>query len=385
MPSYFLLLSTLLYLATAIIFQLPPAGPSAPIASPGMAAAIRAAPPVRLQPDGAEIKRAFDRDGYVLLRGAVAPEVVQELRRAIPARSTVVFSPLELLINWMLGAKTSQDSIWAAHEAFGRFWFDSTVGAALARVMGAADIRLLTDFVVEVSVGVDPVIFGRWHRDTTSFDVLHDDAQGYSVWIPVYPIDVKHHGGSLYVVNTSKLTETCRAGGSSRSRPPGHGADLHADAPSAFTEARLDGLDFSPECQAELEAAETAYDFAIGDALVFGKRTIHRTQRLTAAFANRTTRAVLIGRFFDGSKTKYRRAPHGNGPPQRKNSCPGLQALEPGQLLRTACAPQVWPASIPAERAAWAAGSLGHKSNDYSAILQVYKFLTTTLFVRRYY
>jgi hypothetical protein len=59
------------------------------------------------------------------------------------------------------------------------------------------------------------------HRDTTTFDILDDSDEGFSVWLPLVDIDADE-GGSVLIVNRSAIPKHCQA---------------------------FAGLDFPPECQ----------------------------------------------------------------------------------------------------------------------------------------
>lgn len=257
--------------------------------------------------------------------------------------------PLEAVIQLGFGSQTTMDTLWAAYEAFFLFWSSGPVPEVISAVIPASmssNIRLLTDFVITMpaSSSGGPV-FTKWHRDTTTFDVVDDEYDGYSVWIPLVDIDASV-GGSLYVVNKSAIPAECQA----------------------FT-----GLNFSPMCQEELSRHEVVHSWKKGDFLLFGKRTIHRTQPL---FGRSSRRSTLIGRFIS-SDTKYRPVPDDNGPPQKKNSCPEFNDLVPGGPFQSYCFPQVFPTTLPNEINEIQQGT-GHKCNDWCLAAQIWGFLTAT-------
>ena len=201
-------------------------GPGYLTASPPPLARLRHAclhPAARARLSAAQrhtLNRNFTRDGFVVVRGAIPPGVLEALAGATPRWSMLFFRPLEALLRWAFGSTTTMDSLWVSYQAFGLFWAAGPVPGIVSAAIAAADppgpvpgpgaevgpsVRLLTDFVLTMpGGGTGGPLFTKWHRDTTSFDIVGDGDEGYSAWIPLQDID-SGVGGSLFVVNKSAI------------------------------------------------------------------------------------------------------------------------------------------------------------------------------------
>ncbi len=255
------------------------------------------------------IHEDYQREGFVVVRGAVPPLAVDELFARFPRHSTWATAPFE----WAASAKLQQfatlDGLWVYDDAFWNLWHRSRIPAILSAALGApADhgIRLLTDYVIGVTKR-EAAVFGQFHQDTTSFDIVEG---GVSVWIPLHDVDPER-GGGIGLVGRRGVDPACLRPGA---------------AP------------YGPACLAEFAAALCLPTFSRGDVLVFSDSTVHRSQALLPGAAY-PWRYALVGRFF--VDTARYRAPAAGAVAQRKNSC-RAPATGAGPL-QSACYPVVWP------------------------------------------
>ena len=141
----------------------------------------------------------FRRDGVVCVRGLLEPSVVEKARRGI---DKVLADPGPLAI-----AASGEDDPGRFVEDFCR-WpeiaeiesvaRDRHVGAAVAALLGAEELRLYHDHVLVKEPGTRQRT--PWHQDQPYYNV--DGTQGASVWAPVDPVA---EDGSLEVIAGTHL------------------------------------------------------------------------------------------------------------------------------------------------------------------------------------
>jgi hypothetical protein len=298
-----------------------------------------------------DIRTSFEKDGFVIVRGAVPSTVVDELFMRFPRTITWVTAPLEWLFSRHLRQFATLDGLWVLDDAFWLIWRRSNIPQIVSTTMEAAafdvkQIRLLTDYVVGIKGGgQDPEVFGKFHQDSTSFDII--DTAGISVWLPLQDIDITK-GGSLVVISKSEVDADC----------------LESDHT------------YSIKCLNQFQANQHLYSFGRGDLLVFSHTTIHKTQPLLKT-ADYPWRYAMIGRIFAADSARYK-TPKA-GPPQRKNSCvrAGESKINVGDHLQSACFPVIWPRPEAVEDSARDQGQILRDSRITSISKMISGFLST--------
>ena len=247
---------------------------------------------------------AYDGNAYVIARNAIPEEDVQHLRRF---HTALAAAPLQRAWRALAGQDLPVDALWLEHDEMWHFWRRSTLPAHASRILGD-DVALLTDFFVSFRRSHTPHVIGKWHTDSTSFDVV--DGASLTAWIPLDAVDPLATGGSLCVWNgTAAPPPACAA--------PGAAA-----------------------CQAGLTRRQHVPRFHLGDVLFFGPRTWHRSQPILPHAALRS-RTALVARFVS-VHARYRVSSDTTGPVQRKNTCP--HGLQPGDIIAdSACFPRLTP------------------------------------------
>jgi len=298
------------------------------------------------------IRSSFKEDGFVVVRGALPEQVVDELQRRFPRYNTWASAPLEWLVANSLRQFATLDGLWILDDLFWQVWTRSLIPSLLSNIMEVegfktSDIRLLTDYVVGIKAGGSgPEVIGKYHMDSTSFDVV--DTAGFSVWIPLMDID-SSLGGSIFTIGRQNVNLGC----------------LHSDRT------------YNESCILEFEATKSVASYARGDILLFSHDTVHKTQPLPKHVAQVPWRYALIGRFVAGETSRWK-APM-LGPPQRKNSCKadGVTEISAGALLHSPCFPTIWPSTGAHAESSRAQGELRRDSRAVAFSKIIRGFLYT--------
>ncbi|GBG24975.1 Hypothetical Protein FCC1311_011922 [Hondaea fermentalgiana] len=254
----------------------------------------------------------FNRTGYLVVRGLLSREIVETLYQNRP-RSVFPnwLAPIAWALNWAFGSSLSIDMIWTESRLVRALWFEGPVPMVVSQLIGNKTVRMLADIVYGIPRGVRPRFLGKWHKDSTSFDIVERaEAQGVSAWIPLIDLDAERTGGSIFMGDFTKVSPDCQA------------------EPS-------DGC--SKACQDHFDEVGTVFDFRRGDVLFFTDYTFHRSQPIKQE-AMIHERFSLVGRFVQGNATfKESR----DVETMRKNLC--IHQLQPGEPIHSPCFPVVYP------------------------------------------
>lgn len=189
---------------------------------------------------------------------------------------------------------------------------------------------------------------GTYHQDTYSYAMLSRDSPGVSVWIPLADIDADTDGGSVWLVDMSKVSAGCQRA------PP------ETDV-------------FSAECEAEFDKVRVAPNWRKGDVLLFSKDVVHKTQPLLPT-AKLSARFSLVGRFTTnearcnlkggnpGIKLKFTHCNHG---------------LAHGEPIASPCYPQLYPRVLQEEKAVRDLGKLGIPCNSVWFAKEIWGVITS--------
>lgn len=232
-----------------------------------------------------EMRTQYNSEGFVVLRN-VLPKVwvdhVSNISATIEQyRTQNNQRPLKK------DATNVMYSNWHENSAIQQFWFESGIAEVVAKTVGAKEMRLFEDIVIVANPA--DVWYGCWHADTYSFGNVVESDFSYSVWLPLVDIPAKEKGGSLQICNSSTilhLPENCNLGTPAQ---PLFGCEVDKPIYS----------DRDP-CENFMKSTCEVPEFRAGDAVIFKKDTVHRTQQiLDPSFR----RHALIGRFVDGRAT----------------------------------------------------------------------------------
>ncbi|MCA9681501.1 MAG: hypothetical protein KC431_17290 [Myxococcales bacterium] len=239
-------------------------------------------PPLTLEPDACD---RFRRQGLIRLRGLLSPADIDALRegcdapiwtpedpRSLPGFANIAFRPQQTALERV-----------AEHEEL----------RSVLRALAAERLIFTTGnrFVLTPDRGGSP-----WHFGRMTFCSIQPLELGYSLWIPLDPIDTSaQHGGMVWVpadVWDARGRFQMWSGHLRRAANAPNRAVLEAALRQQFGGSSGFPM-LGPYDQAFLELhAETA-DFAVGDALFFNKFVWHRTEPLRPGPMAQRTAVVL--------------------------------------------------------------------------------------------
>lgn len=132
----------------------------------------------------ADLAEVFWRDGAVVVRGALTPELVELAREAIDA-NLVALSPLAKRASSADdGAFVEDFCNWARIPPIERFIQESDLAALASELTGSSTIRLYHDHVLVKEPGTRQRT--PWHQDLPYYNV--GGRLNVSMWIPVDPV-----------------------------------------------------------------------------------------------------------------------------------------------------------------------------------------------------
>lgn len=281
--------------------------------------------------------KEFQREGLVVVRGMLQGD---DLRRAQRAAKKIN-GRFPSLLALVTGAYRSIEfQAWRCSDALESVAFDSSAGAMAAQCMGLREdepVRLLKDALLSF----EPSNKGcGWHVDDKHFWPCKDSRPGnqragVNVWIALSPIRADEGGGLAVAPRSHRLRwrERCRktiAGTDGGGTGPARTCDME----------KLDS-----RCFQRLESLKTLHDMEPGDAIIHDRYLFHRAE----SFADPKSKSPPLLRYsirFMPSDSEL----FNNG----NEHAIEAKALDTGAPLEQAGEyyPQVWPSSIPAERAA---------------------------------
>ena len=136
-------------------------------------------------PLSSEARAAFDRDGYVRLRGALSPELIATYAPAITgtvARLNASPPPLEQRSTY--GKAFLQTfNLWQQDEAVCEFVFGKRLAGIAAGLLGVAGVRLYHDQALDKEPGGGHT---PWHADQFYWPL--DNDRTVTAWIPLQPV-----------------------------------------------------------------------------------------------------------------------------------------------------------------------------------------------------
>ena len=222
------------------------------------------------------------------------------------------------------GATNVMYSNWMENNAVQQFWFESGIAEVVASVVGAKAMRLFEDLVI-VANAVDDW-YECWHADRYSFENVVEAEFTYSVWLPLVDI-TKETGGSLQICNRStfsQLPESCNLG-----------------TPTSPLLACVFGQPDRDSCEKVMRNVCDVPEFRAGDAVIFRKDTVHRTQEILEPSFRRH---AFIGRFVDGRATyKPKPATHLNSHIWKVQHDMCNHGLQFGKAFKGPCFPRIYP------------------------------------------
>ncbi len=268
---------------------------------------------------GSDEKRAFDRDGAVVLRGLFSPEWIDRLRRGIddnlasPGPMAATYTD-EDKIGQYFGDYCNWDRIDAYRDAF----FESGLAQVAASLMESQHAYLFHEHVLIKEPGTQE--YTPWHQDQPYY--VAAGQQTISVWAPLDTVSTS--------VGPNFLAGSHRDGQLYRPRFFKDGAEYAYDY--------SDG-DYIPV--PDIDGGEgidqdriLSWSLEPGDALAFHFRTLHNAPRNEQAGRRR----AISFRMF-GDDARYADRPGKPSPPYPDM---GL-SLKSGDALPLDWFPQIWP------------------------------------------
>ena len=184
---------------------------------------------------------AFEADGVVAIRGALALQWIDLLRAAMPQLLEQTYDPDARAGVDDGGPKIlSRDGMWRDCEPFGRFLFQSPLGDIATTCMRSSTARLYEDLLLFAGAGA--VSQAKWHRDSPWWPL--SGQQLSTIWLSLEPVTAET--GALRFV-----------------------AGSHHDGDEAIGPMTMAELD--PERRARVVVVEAGP----GDVVVFHPRILH--------------------------------------------------------------------------------------------------------------
>jgi ectoine hydroxylase-related dioxygenase (phytanoyl-CoA dioxygenase family) len=129
---------------------------------------------------------AFQRDGAVVLRNAIAPDLITLLQDGIDANLASPSPRAKIASEDGDPGRFIEDFCnWRDNEAYRRFIFESGLGEIAGRLTGSREIRFYHDHMLTKTAATRQPT--PWHQDQPYYNI--DGAQTCSFWIPVDPVD----------------------------------------------------------------------------------------------------------------------------------------------------------------------------------------------------
>eukprot|EP00445_Apocalathium_hangoei_P028185 CAMPEP_0203936714 /NCGR_PEP_ID=MMETSP0359-20131031/74151_1 /ASSEMBLY_ACC=CAM_ASM_000338 /TAXON_ID=268821 /ORGANISM="Scrippsiella Hangoei, Strain SHTV-5" /LENGTH=371 /DNA_ID=CAMNT_0050866709 /DNA_START=210 /DNA_END=1322 /DNA_ORIENTATION=+ len=242
-------------------------------------------------------RAAFHRDGFLFIRNAFPPKPLEDIL-GYAQEQHFTDDGVSAVSSWA-------GDVWLRSNLARDFWLHSPAGQYASRILHDQAIRMRNDFITGLGYGDAGHC---WHGDLLPGAPSTRQA-GLSVWIPLTPVVQNLSGGSLVTANQSLLPARC----------------LLDAKPHQVPE----------DCYPLVDQAGVSYDYDIGDALLFGETTWHRTQPVYKSSAGRWT---WVGRMV----------PHYDALACGPRPC-DVDQLENSSDLSFWCAPMLFPQQFPDE------------------------------------
>jgi len=248
-----------------------------------------------------EHRQTLDRDGAVLLRGAITPDWVAQLRQGVE-RNIREPGPLFRRLSEPDQPGAFMTDMWTRSRIpeFAAFIEESPIAEIAAAALGRRQVRLLQDTWFAKRAGTTERT--PWHHDTVIFGPF------LSIWIALDPmardaalafVRGSHRWGRTFMPPSYFETES---GAQSLREVERYYRDYHHRTQGAHTETRFEP---TPDIEANRAAHDIiAWDMEPGDGILFHALALHGAPgNPSTADARR-----FVTRWVDGSAVL---APHG--------------------------------------------------------------------------
>lgn len=240
----------------------------------------------------------FKRKGLVKLKQVITPSEVDALRRWCDEPIWTPDDPAGLP-----GFANTAYRVGTRQTVFEQLADDDNLRSALRDLTGEKLIYTNGNrFTLTPGASGSP-----WHFGRITFSYIEPLDPGYSIWIPLDPINVNdQHGGMAWVPEdswTARGRFQMWAGQLRRGEAAPNREELHAAMREQFGKSRGFSM-LGPYDRAFLEIVGETADFAVGDALVFSKFVWHRTEPLRAG--KMAQRIALVLRYVSENATLAR-------------------------------------------------------------------------------
>lgn len=222
----------------------------------------------------------YDRNGFVVVRGAFPRDVIKELflaaQEIFPKRQGSDFASWN--DTWFLKAR----NVWMDADEFADFIFhpSTPIGGVAAQLLNATSIRMGNEALNGISAGQKGT---GWHKDVQNNFRSGQSGRNVPVmrfWLPLSDHDIvaNETGGSLSLLS---LVDS---------------ASLAREFGECFFESGREMRIFQ-KCRARVEELMTTPDFALGDMAIYSALVAHKTQKVI-----QNTRLGYLGSLYDPEK-----------------------------------------------------------------------------------
>lgn len=271
-----------------------------------------------------EDREAFEREGYLVLRNFLSPEVVAALRREAAGACS------DWPVAGMGTFNCSRGGVWTQRDAFRDFLYYGPVGRTIQGLLQVAGVRIQEDGVFAISRGYPG---HGWHVDMAMYGGIYGDfhrsTRGASIFVALTDIDHTATGGTLVVSSGGHKTQCVGAAAD----PYGLIRRQYPLPPRADNDS----------CYREIVDNAVELSFRAGDAMIYHPLMPHRTQATSGVRVSWYARLIEPDAIFCHRDVIAR---CGGGQPHCQHP------LRPGQRAHHVCYQQIYPllASEVAER-----------------------------------
>ena len=303
-------------------------------------------------------RQDYHRDGFLLIRQLVHDHEELESLQLAANQIYHSWSIFDLLFSSYYAKLSFQ--VWRYSRPFAQLAFESAVPSFSAQLLQEQEgqsgvsstatttsVRILKDALFAYSPTGNKGC--GYHQDDRGFWPVSDDTTGVNLWLALSSVTAKQ-GGGIRVVNQSLVdadtAESC----------------LEIIRVGLNTTCSMETL--SPDCHARLDAASISYDVEPGDALIWDRRTFHRSDPFKMDDDDHDNVAIT-------PKLRYTlRYIPGHAEAEGKDGFLH-PSVETGEKFISPYYPQVWPKTLPDEMSSVQMGL----DSDWNLVASVKKML----------
>merc|ERR1719491_1851990 len=264
----------------------------------------------------------YTASGFVVVRGMFPPEQRDALVRA-GEDYYHKFNVLDYVFAAIFAKLGTQ--LWRAEQQFAEAALLGALPAISAQLLGhPQSVRLLKDGFFGLRSNNNTGC--GFHQDDRFFWPTTDGTTGVNFWVALSDISAAE-GGGIRVVHQSALDPEI-------ARECLEVIRTTDEAPQKLTPTTCRMHELSPSCHDKLMEASVVHDLAPGDALVWDRRTFHRTEPFRVVSEEEPKLRYTVRYVPEGTVAEGTLHP----------------SVEQGQEFETSLHPRVWPSMLPHEK-----------------------------------